>query len=134
VRTYRFESPSAPRPEPRREAAPPAAPAPAPIARSKTAEPTASRPRIEEARPAQPAPAAAATPEPGRSYVREAALPGGRKLELRGIAYSDTQPVVLINGKVLSPGEGVEGYTVVSIQPQRVELKGASGTLYLTLQ
>jgi len=72
--------------------------------------------------------------EDGRSYVRAAALPGGRKLELRGIAYSDTQPVVLINGKVLSPGEGVEGYTVVAIGPERVELKGAAGTLYLTLK
>jgi hypothetical protein len=86
-------------------------------------------------RPAPPARTAeTAAPEDGKIYVREAALPGGRKLELRGIAYSDTQPVVLINGKVLAPGEGVEGYTVVAIQPQRVELKGSSGTLYLALQ
>jgi hypothetical protein len=114
----------------RREPAPPASPAPTTAA----AEPPASRARAAEARPAAPAAAATVAPEDGRSYVREASLPGGRKLELRGIAFSDTQPVVLINGKVLSPGEGVEGYTVVSIQPQRVELKGASGTLYLTLQ
>lgn len=127
MRIARAEPPRAPRSEPDREAGPPA---PAPAIRSTVEPPDARRPRSEEARPAQPAP----IPGDGRSYVREAALPGGRKLELRGIAFSDTAPVVLINGKVLSPGEGVDGYTVVSIQPQRVELKGASGTLYLTLQ
>jgi len=100
---------------------------PAP-SRTANAEPRRrSAPRVTDS-------ASAPALEDGRSYVRAAALPGGRKLELRGIAYSDTQPVVLINGKVLSPGEGVEGYTVVAIQKERVELKGAAGTLYLTLK
>jgi hypothetical protein len=99
---------------------------------------TPAQPRTANAEPRRRSAPRAADSVPaledGKSYVRAAALPGGRKLELRGIAYSDTQPVVLINGKVLSPGEGVEGYTVVAIGPERVELKGAAGTLYLTLK
>ncbi len=87
---------------------------------AKTAE---ARPKLETA-----------APEDGSSHVREVALPNGHKLELRGIAFSDTQPVVLINGKVLSPGEAVEGYTVAAIEQGRVTLKGGTGTLYLTLQ
>jgi flagellar protein FliO/FliZ len=130
-------APEPPRPrrvEPQREPSP----AEEPVRREAAAPRLADQPaRAVEPRPTppplakEPRPAA---PEDGRSYVREAPLPSGRKLELRGIAFSDTQPVVLINGKVLSPGEGVEGYTVVSIQPQRVELRGATGTVFLTLQ
>jgi hypothetical protein len=110
--------------------------APSSPAASEPARSEAPSSKTASSGPRNPAPRAADVPAPedGKSYVRSAQLPGGRKLELRGIAFSDTQPVVLINGKVLSPGEGVEGYTVVAIEPQRVQLKGASGTLYLTLQ
>jgi hypothetical protein len=80
---------------------------------------------------------AAATPgarrEPTpRTFAGVANLPSGR-LELGGIVYSETGATALINGRVVSVGSFVEGYTVVAIEPTRVELKDDAGTVVLTL-
>jgi hypothetical protein len=68
-----------------------------------------------------------------RTYAGTANTPAG-KLELEGIVYSETNPTALINGRVLAPGGFVDGYTVVSIGPDRVELEGGGGRIILTLK
>ncbi|HYH47359.1 MAG TPA: hypothetical protein VEG34_16890 [Thermoanaerobaculia bacterium] len=78
------------------------------------------------------APAAGEPGLNGRTFVRELPVPGGGKLELRGIA-SGSQPAALINGRVLARGEVIEGFTVVGVESRRVELKGYGATVYLSL-
>jgi hypothetical protein len=70
----------------------------------------------------------------GKTYVGEVKLPDGGKIELGGIVYSDANPVALINDRVLGPGAVVEEYTIVSIQPDRVELKGRGTTIFLKVK
>jgi len=71
----------------------------------------------------------------GRSYSGELPLAGGGKITLDGIVFSETSPVAVLNGRVLPVGGIVEGYTVVKILPDRVELESADGTrVLLTLR
>ncbi|HEX5758728.1 MAG TPA: hypothetical protein VF121_06000, partial [Thermoanaerobaculia bacterium] len=69
----------------------------------------------------------------GASHVRRAPVPGGGAIELGGIAFSANQPVALLNGRVVGVGEVVEGFTVIAIEPRRVELRGHGTTVFLTL-
>jgi len=69
-----------------------------------------------------------------KTYVGEVTVPDGAKIELGGIVFSETNPVALINGKVLGPGAVVEEFTIVSIQPDRVELRGRGITMFLVLK
>ena len=84
----------------------------------------------EPVEPPAPSGAAAAGAE---THVRRAPVPGGGWIQLGGIAFSADQPVALLNGRVASVGEVVEGFTVISIAPRRVELRGHGTTLVLTL-
>ncbi len=68
-----------------------------------------------------------------RTYAGTASTPSG-KLELEGIVYSEANPTALINGRVVAPGGFVDGYTVISIERDRVELEGTSGRIILTLK
>ena len=70
----------------------------------------------------------------GKTYAGEVTLPDGPKIELEGIVFSETNPVALINGKVLPPGGVVEEFTIVSIKPDRVELTGHGVTIFLALK
>jgi len=70
----------------------------------------------------------------GKTYVGEVNVPDGGKIELGGIVYSESNPVALINDKVLPPGAVVEEFTVVSIKPDRVELNGRGVTIFVTLK
>ena len=70
----------------------------------------------------------------GRTYAGEVTLPDGPKIALEGIVFSETNPVALINGKVLPPGGVVEEFTIVSIKPDRVELNGRGVTVFVTLK
>jgi hypothetical protein len=107
----------------------------------------ASKPPADAVVHARPAPAAesrsAAAAADGKgargsadakTYVGEVAVPDGAKIELGGIVFSETNPVALINGKVLGPGATVEEFTIVSIQPDRVELRGRGITMFLVLK
>ncbi len=93
-------------------------------------------PSVAESRP----PSAAADTRPAReaaeakTYIGEVTVPDGAKIELGGIVYSETNPVALINGKVLGPGATVEEFSIVSIQPDRVELRGRGMTIFLALK
>ena len=113
-------TPAAPRPQPEEPPAPePAAPVPAPTTAA-VAEPSA------------PAPTPTA-PGEVRTYQQEMPLPGGGALRLNGIAFSE-RPVALFGDKVVSPGETVSGYKVISIEARRVRLEGAGGTVVVELQ
>jgi len=70
----------------------------------------------------------------GKTYAGEVAVPDGGKIALEGTVYSESNPVALINGKVLPPGGVVEEFTVVSISPDRVELSGRGLTIFLALK
>ena len=112
-----------------------AAPQARPTAAADVAEVHASR-----AEPAQPAGAPVESKPPvkkaaeGKTYIGEVKLPDGAKIELGGIVYSDANPVALINDHVLGPGAVVEEFEIVSIQPDRVELKGRGMTIFLKLK
>ena len=97
----------------------------------------APKPQAEAAR-ARTAPDVEPRPAPvamdTKTYVGEVTAPDGAKIELGGIVYSETSPVALINGKVLGPGATVEEFTIVSIQPDRVELRGRGITIFLALK
>jgi hypothetical protein len=67
-----------------------------------------------------------------RTFNGAANLPLAR-LELEGIVYSDTSPTALISGHVVGPGSFVEGYTVLSIGRDRVELQGDNEKIVLIL-
>ena len=88
-------------------------------------------PQPEPVEPPAPSGAAAGGVE---THVRRAPVPGGGWIQLGGIAFSADQPVALLNGRVVSVGEVVEGFTVISIAPKRVELRGHGSTLVLTLE
>ena len=89
-------------------------------------------PRAEPEPVEPPAPSGAAA-DGAETHVRRAPVPGGGWIQLGGIAFSADQPVALLNGRVVSVGEVVEGFTVISIAPRRVELRGHGTTLVLTL-
>jgi hypothetical protein len=84
------------------------------------------------AAPVEPAPAAPAAEV--RTYVREVPLPDGGTLRLNGIAFSSSQPVALINDRVLSKGESYQGFTVTDIQANVVELQGNGMTVRVSLK
>ncbi len=70
----------------------------------------------------------------GKTYVGEVTLPGGERIELGGIVFSETNPVALINGRVIGAGRVVGGFTVAEIQPDRVKLEGEDGTIWIRLK
>jgi hypothetical protein len=102
--------------------------------------PPPAPPGLEPVPPPQPEPEAVEPPAPSgaaaggvETHIRRAPVPGGGWIQLGGIAFSADQPVALLNGRVVSVGEVVEGFTVISIAPKRVELRGHGTTVVLTL-
>lgn len=115
------------------------APAPARPAPGSAAVERRPAPRAEERSTAAASAPAAESRNPGglvngRTYVGEVVIPEGGKVTLEGIVWSETNPIVLVNGKVLPPGAIVEEFTITSIQPDRIELKGRGVTIYLALK
>jgi hypothetical protein len=78
---------------------------------------------------AEPAPEGSA-----ESYAQQFALPNGGAIELGGIAWSETGPFALINGRVIGPGSVVEGYTLERIRKGHVVLTGDGRRIHLSLQ
>ncbi len=134
-----------------RAAPPPAAPVAEPIVSVRPARPepkaappppppAAPEPAFVEPRPA-PSPPAPSNPAPagdsgslvdGRVYVGEVPIPGGGSVKLNGIAFSQDQPVAVLDGRVMGPGEIVGGFTLVAIESGRVKLQGHGATVYLS--
>lgn len=144
------EAPAAPVPVPEPPAERPVAvlettPEPTPVPKP-TPEPVVEAPipaPEPEPTPAPAAPVPVPTPEPTpeptpapeiRTYVREIPLPEGGSLRLNGIAFSATQPVALINDKVLARGESYQGFMVTDIQSNLVELRSNGTIVRVTLK
>ena len=68
------------------------------------------------------------------SYVQSYPLPGGGSIELGGIAWSETGPFALLNGRVVGPGAVIQEYTLERIRPGHVELAGDGRRIHLSLQ
>jgi hypothetical protein len=110
-------------PHPAPEAAPqPAVEAPAPAPAPAQAAPA-------PATPSQSAPEGGLTE--GSTYTGELPVPGGGVVKLNGIVYSPDHPIAVLDGRVMGPGENVQGFTVVAIESGRVKLQGHGATVYL---
>mgnify|MGYP007073188159 CR=1 FL=1 len=70
----------------------------------------------------------------GTTYVRRATSADGGSVELGGIAYSQERPIAVLNGAVVAPGDMIAGFTVVGIEPERVELEVDGVRIYLSLR
>lgn len=111
--------------------------APVPLPAPELPPPAVEEVPVEPPSPAQPSsappgPAAPADP-PASTHTRRASIPGGGEIALGGIAFSPSRPVAMLNGKVVGVGEVIEGFTVIAIEPRRVELRGHGTTLFLSL-
>ena len=101
---------------------------------SPSTTPVPEVPRPEEA----PATAAARAQleerlEDGATYLRRAAAADGSSVELGGIAFSEERPIAVINGSVVAPGDMIAGFTIVRIEPERVELEADGVRIFLAL-
>jgi hypothetical protein len=67
-------------------------------------------------------------------FAGEMPLPEGGKITLDGIVYSETNPVAVLNGKILPPGAEVDGYTITRIDPDKIELERDGKSVSLTLR
>lgn len=68
------------------------------------------------------------------TFRREAQLKDGTRLSLGGIAWSPTQPVALINGRVMAVGEITEGFALREVRRDYVYLKRRDQVVILTLE
>ena len=139
-------SPSPPAVDPAPVAQPPTAAPPTPPAN--TSRPTSSGATtvtdpdsgvllVLPERQAQAAADSATPPSSGASaetYTQQYPLPGGGAIELGGIAWSETGPFALINGRVVGPGSVIENYTLENIRPGHVVLTGDGRRIQLSLQ
>jgi hypothetical protein len=103
--------------------------------------PPADTPKATPLPPAAIVPGAATAPErparapaDGRTYFGQVPLPGGGKIELGGIVFSEESPTALVNGRVVRSGSFVEGYEVTRILPDRVELTGNGTTIFVVVK
>jgi hypothetical protein len=121
--------PTPPRP---RRAAPSAGVAPQGAAAARAVE----APAPSAAVAAVPTPPPAPPPRPGsaRTYAGGVTLPGGERIELGGIAWSEEEPRALLNDRIVAVGGFVAGYSVSKIDPDRVELQKDGMTIVLTVK
>ena len=101
-----------------------AAPAP-PVAEAETAVKPA---------PAPPAPRAPQAVADGKTYAGSIALPGGAKIELGGIVWSETEPRALLNDRIAAVGAYIEGYSLTKIEENRVALEKDGVTIYISVK
>jgi hypothetical protein len=84
--------------------------------------------------PAPPPVASNGGPEDGKAYVNEVPIPGGGVVKLNGIAYSPDHPIAVLDGRVVAPGEVVQGFTVLEIQADHVTLQGHGAKVSVSLK
>jgi hypothetical protein len=102
--------------------------------------PSASAPATEDEHGAEAASAPTAVPRPtgpiaeGRTYSGAVTLPGGGRIELGGIVWSETQPRALLNDRILAIGSYVEGFVVAGIEENRVTLEKDGVKIYLSVK
>ena len=141
---------AAPTPDAVSLATPVVVPPPAAASRRAAAEltpPPARRPRPTPAAAAEPpaegaagAPPPAPGPKPpressgGRTYAGSATVPGGARIELGGIVWSETEPRALVNDRILGVGSYVEGWSIKTIEEDRVVLEKDGATITITVK
>ncbi len=101
-----------------------APPRPAAANRSRTLLPTEGQ-TPSERRSAAPG---------GKSRTGTYVAADGTLIELGGIVFSETNPVALINGRVLPVGGVVGSMTILSISESRVELAGDGAHVFLSVR
>jgi hypothetical protein len=116
--------PAPPVPAEESRLAPPPVPIPAPV-------PTVAAPI---GAPAPPAAVDSGGLTEGKSYVGEVPVPGGGVVKLNGIAYSPEHPIAVLDGRVVAPGETVQGFTVVEILADHVTLQGHGAKVSVSLK
>jgi hypothetical protein len=108
------------------------------------AKPRTTRPaRTADAGPVEGEPASASpTPVPrapqaianGKTYAGAVNLPGGAKIELGGIVWSETEPRALLNDRIAAVGAFVEGFSLTKIEENRVVLEKDGVTIYISVR
>lgn len=98
------------------------APEAQPVPTSAPAQPIATPPEQENG------------PTDGASYHREVTLPGGVRVALGGIAWSESNPAALVNGRVLGSGEGDDDWTLTAVERGRVEIEWRGVRFFLRLK
>lgn len=76
------------------------------------------RPRAAASVPAKPSPATVMTPAPTAGVAE-----GGPPLRLSGIIWDKENPIAIVNGKSLSPGEELSGARVMKITLESVTFR-----------
>lgn len=137
-------SPAAPRPEASTIASRPARPAAAPpiaarpvIAESAVAESAVAEPAAVAPAPVAPSLSPRRLPPAGddgiRTYLRQA-TPAGERVKVDFIVWSKSQPFAQINGELLSSGQSVDGYTLLEVERERVQLEGGGERFWLRVK
>ncbi len=90
-------------------------------------KPAAPPPTLTASRPAQGI-------VNGRTYTGAVTLPGGARIELGGIVWSETEPRALLNDRIVATGGYVEGFSVVRIEEDRVVLEKDGATISLSVR
>jgi hypothetical protein len=107
-------------------------PSPRPtVAVPKTPAPPADAPPADAPPPSR---AATEVPRAGESYLQRVTFPDGSQIALRGIAWHATEPAALLNDRVLAVGDGLEGWTLVGVEPGRVAIEWRDVRFYLRLK
>lgn len=68
----------------------------------------------------------------GPSYLRQATL-AGTTVKLDFIVWSEN-PFAQINGHLLSAGQSVDGYTLLEVERERVELEGGGERFWIRVK
>lgn len=132
--------PEAVRPAPPPQTPPAVAIVPHPAPETAPVPQPAAEPPAPAPAPVQAAPAPATPPQSapegglveGNTYTGDLPVPGGGSVKLNGIVYSSDHPIAVLDGRVMGPGEVVQGFTVVAIESGRVKLQGHGATVYLS--
>ena len=80
------------------------------------------------------APPAARPLADGRTYVGVVQLPGGARIEIGGIAWSQEEPRALLNDRIVATGAYIEGFTVAKIEEDRVVLEKDGVSISISLK
>lgn len=112
---------------------PPSSPVPAAPPTVVTTPPPAEPAPVVAPEPTPQPPSEPAATEPKR-YVGSVPLPGGGAVTLNGIAYSEQNPIAVLDGRVVGPGESVQGFVVVAIERKQVKLEGHGQVVYVALR
>ena len=109
---------------------------PLPTRPPRTAAPAPAEGEAEAVKPAAPTPAPRAPQAvaDGRTYAGSVTLPGGAKIELGGIVWSETEPRALLNDRIAAVGAYIEGYSLTKIEENRVALEKDGVTIYVSVK